>query len=160
MIVHNISSLYSMEDSRYQVPASLPRLPKLRLRPSHHLIQDNKTIRPINETSASPEVETASTVSKLLMKSELSRFKKLQAQRCMGRHQLIAPYCLAWRVNEAGASRAWYQHKYSLSWLPVAGEVGCSALISCSSADERKPSRVCWFFICIIIKLYISWLRF
>ena len=84
-----------MEDSHYQVPASLPPLPKLRLRPSHYLIEDNNTIRPINETSASPDVETASPVSKLLMKSELSRLKKLQAQRCMCRDQLIAPYCLA-----------------------------------------------------------------
>ena len=68
-----------MEDSHYQVPASLPSLPKLRLRPRHHLIQDNKITGPANETSASSVVETASTV---LMKSELSRLEKLQAQTC------------------------------------------------------------------------------
>ena len=30
----------------------------------------------------------------------------------------------------------------SLSWLAVAREVGCGALISCSNADEHKPFRV------------------
>ena len=70
-----------MEGIQSQMPAALPPLPKLRPRPGHLVAAGHvMTNRPITDTSAATIEETGSTVSKLLMKSEFSRFKELQVR--------------------------------------------------------------------------------
>ena len=80
-IIMGILHHFRMEDIQSQMPAALPPLPKLRPRPGHLVAVGHvMTNRPITETSVATIEETGSTVSKLLMKSEFSRFRQLQVR--------------------------------------------------------------------------------
>ena len=81
IIIMGILHHYRMEDIQSLMPAALPPLPKLRPRPGHLVAVGHvMTNRPITETSVATIEETGSTVSKLLMKSEFSRFRELQVR--------------------------------------------------------------------------------